>query len=272
MKTLLENPYLPVKAKVLEFFRESHDNFTITVDFTKKHEPGQFVMVGLPGIGEAPISVCSYSGKHLKLNIREVGSVTDGLARVKKGDTILIRGPYGKGYPMKQLEGNSIVMIGGGCGVAPLKGIIEYIGANRKKYRNIDLLFGYRSVHDILFTREISAWKRDYNTMISIDKPDESAPNACYDAKVGFVSDFLKKSGINPDNRVAFVCGPPIMMGLATGILKEKGFKSEQIFISAERLMQCAIGKCCHCMIHGKYTCMDGPVFRLDEVEAYKND
>ncbi len=266
------NPYVPAKAKVLEFFRESPDNFSIIIDFKTKHEPGQFVMVGLPGIGEAPISICSYSSEHMKLNIREVGSVTNSLAKVKEGDFVFVRGPYGTGYPMNSLEGNNIIMIGGGCGVAPLKGVIDYLSSNRKKYKDIDLLFGYRSVHDILFKREIETWKQHYNTMISIDKADDADKNVCYDAKVGFVTEHLKKSDIPVKSSVVFICGPPKMMELVIEILKEKGFESEQIFVSTERLMQCALGKCGHCMIRGKYTCMDGPVFRLDEVEKFKND
>ena len=136
------NPYLPKKVKVIEYFRESHDNFSIIVDFKCNHEPGQYVMVSLPGIGEAPISICSYSSKHLKLNIREVGSVTFALGKLKEGDFLFVRGPYGKGYPMKNLEGQNILMIGGGCGVAPLKGIIDYLEQNRLKYKDIDLYFG----------------------------------------------------------------------------------------------------------------------------------
>jgi len=269
--TAADNPYLPKKIKVLEFFRESSDNFTITVNFKSNHEPGQFVMVSLPGIGEAPISISSYSTEFVKLDIRQVGSVTNAAAKLRKGDFVFVRGPYGKGYPMDVLEGNNIVMIGGGCGVAPLKGIIEYVGQNRSKFRNIDLFLGYRSVSDILFTRELNGWKKDYNTMISVDKTGEG--ETCGpDMKVGFITEHLRNSSISNNNCVAFICGPPKMIELVIGILKEKGFHSDQIFVSTERLMQCAIGKCGHCMIHGKYTCLDGPVFRWDELEGYRND
>lgn len=266
----MTNPYLPQKVKVLGFFRESPDNFTLTASFKASHEPGQFVMVSLPGIGEAPISISSYSKDHIKLNVRQAGSVTCSLAKLRKGDFVLIRGPYGKGYPMKALEGNNIVMIGGGCGVAPLKGVIEYIAQNRGKYKNIDLFFGYRSANDVLFSRELPEWKKSYNTLVSVDKATE--PGSCYGMKVGFVTEHIKNSAISCNDCVAFLCGPPKMMELVIGILKDKGFHSDQVFISAERLMQCAVGKCGHCMIQGRYTCMDGPVFRWDEIEGCKND
>ncbi|MEK6968519.1 MAG: FAD/NAD(P)-binding protein [Nanoarchaeota archaeon] len=266
------NPYMPSKVKVLEFFRESPDNFSLTVGFKKEHEPGQFVMVSLPGIGEAAISIASYSNKSMKLNIREVGSVTDNLAKLRKGDSIFMRGPYGRGYPMKELEGKNILMIGGGCGVAPLKGVVEYIATNRKKYGDITLFFGYRSVQDVLFTREIDSWKKHYKVMLSIDKVQKNERESCYDATPGFVTENVERANITPANTVVLMCGPPKMMELTMQALQKKGFQSDQLFVSTERLMQCAFGKCGHCMIKGKYVCTDGPVFRWDEIEAYKND
>lgn len=268
----MENPYLPSEFKVINFERESPDNFTLTVDFRHSHEPGQFVMVSLPGIGEAPISIASYSKDSLCLNIREVGSVTNNLAKLRPGDSVFIRGPYGRGYPMKFLVGNNIVLIGGGCGVAPLRGVIEYIAKNRSQFADVDLFFGYRSVHDVLFKKELASWKQHYNTMISIDKGTESDSKSCYDARIGFVTEHLKNACFNNENRVAFLCGPPKMMELAVSALRDKGFHNDQIFVSTERLMQCAVGKCGHCMIQEKYTCENGPVFRWDEIEGCRND
>jgi len=237
MTCSLDNPYIPQKVKILEYHRETPDNFSITIDFKTKHDPGQFVQVSLPGIGESPISICSYSDEYMKLNIREVGSVTHKISTLKEGDEIYIRGPYGNGYPMIDLKGNNILLIGGGCGVAPLKGIINYIEQYRKDYKDIDL------------------------------KEEEHQDNACIVAKHGFITDELHKIDISPKNRVVFLCGPPAMMDKVIEILRSKGFHEDQIFISAERLMQCAVGICGHCMIRGKYTCKDGPVFRLDQME-----
>ena len=256
--------------KVLDFFRETSDIFTITIDMKINHEPGQFVQVSVPGFGEAPISICSDSKDYIRLNVREVGNVTKALSMLKKNDAILIRGPYGKGYPMKLLAGNSLVIIGGGCGVAPLKGVIDYIENNRQDYQDIHLFLGYRSPDDIIFKREIEEWRIKYNMQISVDK--NAHGQFCYDAKLGFITDSIKNSTLDNSNKVVFVCGPPIMMKYTIDILKQKGFHDDQIFISAERLMYCAIGVCCHCMIRGKFTCIDGPVFRYDEIKDFKND
>ena len=264
------NPFVPRPYKVLDFHRESTDTFTLTVKMKIQHEPGQFVQVSIPGFGESPISICSDSRDYIKLNIREVGNVTRALAKLKANDTILIRGPYGKGYPMQALKGNNLVIIGGGCGVAPLKGIIDYIENRRNDYKDVYLFLGYRSPDDIIFKREMEEWGKKYNMQVTVDKNQHS--QVCYDAKEGFITDALKNSKLNNENKVAFLCGPPIMMKYVTDILKQKGFHDDQIFISAERLMYCAFGVCCHCMIRGKFTCVDGPVFRYDEIKDFKND
>lgn len=264
------NDYIPKSYKITEYFRETPDTFTITVDMKIKHDPGQFVQVSLPGIGESPISLCSNSEDFIKLNIREVGNVTKALANLKVGDTILVRGPYGTGYPMKELVGNNLLFIGGGCGVAPLKGIIDYVEHHRQDYKDVHLYLGYRSSNDIIFRREIEVWQKMYNLKVSVDKNEQN--EFCFDGTKGFITDTLKKEHIDNQNKVAFICGPPIMMKFVIKILKEKGFNDDQIFISEERLMYCAVGVCCHCMIRGKYTCKDGPVFRYDQVKDFQSD
>lgn len=264
------NPYVPKKYKILDFNRETSDTFTLTVDMKIEHEPGQFVQVSMPGMGESPISICSDSRDFIKLNIRQVGNVTNALAKLKKNDFILIRGPYGNGYPMKKLKGNNIILIGGGCGVAPLKGVIDYIENHRKDFKDVILFLGYRSPDDILFKKEVEEWKKKYLIQVTVDK--NAHGQFCYDAKEGFITDAIKNSSLTSENKVVFMCGPPVMMKAAIEIFRQKGFHDDQIFISAERLMYCAMGVCCHCMIRGKFTCIDGPVFRYDEVRNYTND
>jgi len=266
------NDYIPKKVKIIEFHQESPDNVSIVIDFKVKHQPGQFVQLSLPGIGEAPISICSCSDKYMKLDIRAVGSVTNSVSKLREGDYVYVRGPYGKGYPMEGLEGNNIVLIGGGSGVAPLKGIIDYVADHRKHYLKMSLFLGYKTVNDVLFKREIPHWNKKYDLMISVDKADKSESLAGYDLNIGFIADYVRKADISRRNTIVFLCGPPIMINKIIVYLKDKGFDSSQLYVSAERLMQCALGICGHCMIHGKYTCLDGPVFRVDELEGFRND
>jgi anaerobic sulfite reductase subunit B len=264
-----ENPYIPKPAKITMFRRESPDCFLIRLDVKTDYNPGQFFQVSLPGIGEAPISVASYSRDFLDLNIREVGNVTKALAGLKKGDTLFIRGPYGKGYPMEKLFGKNLLIIGGGSGVAPLKGLISYVDKHKSNFSDVVLYFGFRTPDDVLFKDDMRQWKKKYQLNMSVDKNPKHAAIAC---DVCFITNLVEKAKLQPENKAVFVCGPPIMMKIVIDALSSKGFKEDQIYISTERLMSCALGVCGHCMIHGKYTCLDGPVFRYDEISGYKTD
>lgn len=265
-----ENPYLPRPYRVIDSCRETIDNFTIKVNMKIKHKPGQFVQVSVPGFGEAPISICSDSEEFIELNIREVGNTTKALSELKKNDIIFIRGPYGKAYPMEQLKGKELVIIGGGCGVAPLKSVVDYVQHHRQDYNGIYIILGYRSEDDIIFRKDVDEWRKKFNVYLTLDKKTHG--HLCYNAKQGFVTDALNSLKLTNENKAVFICGPPMMMRSVIENLKQKGFSDDQIFISAERLMFCGIGVCCHCMIRGKFTCKDGPVFRYDEISDFKND
>ncbi len=260
---------IPWPVKIINRVQESETNFTITLDAKLKHDPGQFVQVGIPGVGESPISFASYSSKFVKLNISMVGKVTIALSKLKVGETVLIRGPYGHGYPLDKLYGNTVYFVGGGCGIAPLKGAIDYVEHYREKYRDVVLFLGYRSPNDILFKKEIEEWRTKYHLTVTVDK---NPPGTCYEGAVGFVTDAVKAASMNTEGSIAIVCGPPMMMKNAIIALKSKGFRDEQIFLSQERLMYCGIGVCCHCMIQDKFCCEDGPVFRYDEIKGYEFD
>ena len=260
----MASKYLPKAVKVVSKKIESSDTFTIVLDWKIKHDPGQFIQISIPGVGEAPISIASYSNKHVQLTIRKIGNVTNNLFKLEKGDKVFVRGPYGKGYPLEEVKGKDVIFIGGGCGVAPLKGGIEYLEKNRKSFGDVYLFVGYRSPDDILFLDKHEQWKEKFNFFESVDKlPEES----CYNGDVGFITNLVEKQKITANNKVVFLCGPTIMMEKTIEILNQKGFKNNQIYISAERLMYCAFGLCCHCMIHGDLTCMDGPVFRYDKIK-----
>ncbi len=263
----MKNEYMPSKAKITEFRRETPDIVNMRLSFRCKHEPGQFVMLSLPGIGEAPISISSFSSKYTDLHVREVGTVTNALGRLEKGSSVFVRGPYGKGYPMQELRHMNIVMIGGGCGVAPLRSVVEYIEHNRKDYQNVDLFFGYTTPKDILFRGSVNRWKKCFNLHLSVDSNPRR--EACFNASTGFITELVKKADIETGNTAVMLCGPPIMMTTAITNLGNKGFRDHQIYVSTERLMECGLGLCGHCMIHGKYTCLDGPVFRYDEIKEY---
>lgn len=257
------NIYNSKAYTIKEVFKQTSDNYMLRIKTNINPLPGQFVEVSIPGIGEAPMSGASYNNKILDLNIRVVGNVTGAAAKLKKGDKVFLRGPYGKGYPMDELKNKRIILIGGGCGVAPLRGAIEYLDQNRRFYPDVKLFFGFRSPEDVLFKDEIANWSIKFDLNMSVDQAAGDNPFEC---PVGFVTEILEKADLKPKDSAIFICGPPIMMNGTIEILEKKGFKDEQIWVSLERQMKCCTGKCGRCMVNAKYVCTDGPVFRYDEV------
>lgn len=269
---ITDNPYIPKALEIEDFFRETKEVFTITVPWDKNYKPGQFVMISLPSIGESAISICSDLKNKMKLNIREVGSVTNSLGKLKKGDHVFIRGPYGRGYPMEELQGKNIIMVGGGTGVASIKGSIDYLDNNKELYGEVSLFLGYRSEDDVLFAEDLRLWTTHFNVAVSFDDIKDEKKAGIYSGTKGFVTESLKNAELESENSVVFMCGPHMMMDISIEVLKEKGFSDEQLYVSTERLMQCGLGKCGHCMIRGHYGCEEGPVFRYDEIGGYSSD
>lgn len=256
------NPYIPEKFRITKVFCETRDTATFRLECSMDHMPGQFVEVTVPGIGECPISFSSYSGKHIDLCIRNVGNVTRAIHAKKQGDFLWVRGPYGHGYPMQEMHGQDIMLIGGGTGVAPLRGALEYLSSNRKDFGKVSLYLGFRQPYDMLFKRDYNEWKRKFSLNLTVDKPEPG-----WKGNVGVVTTLLDKAEINKDS-AAIICGPPIMIKFIMQSLMAKGIKEEKVYISFERLMSCGIGKCGHCELSGKYVCRHGPVFRYDHTKS----
>ena len=258
------NVYLPSPVKVVDNVWETKENFLLTLDTRMDCVPGQFVQISMLGVGEAPISIASWGSDTLTLHIREVGNVTRALGRCQPGDTVFLRGPYGNGYPMSEARGRNLILAGGGCGVASLKGVIDYVEKNRADFKEIAAFVGYRSSNEVLFGDRIEEWRKSMFIHVSLDTLKEGT---CHDASEGFVSDVVRQTEIPSGDSVAMLCGPPIMIRLSGQALLDKGLREDQVFVSEERLMYCAMGTCCHCMIGSKFTCRDGPVFRWDELK-----
>jgi len=257
-------------VKIDKVTRQTHDEYLLRFNQPINHDPGQFLQVSLLGIGEAPISICSHSKEYFEMSIRSVGNVSAHLCALKKGDEVGLRGPYGRGYEMQQFEGDNIIIIGGGCGVAPVRGIIHYIKDNRDKFGNVDMFFGFRTKNDILFEEEYHKWEKTMGLDIVLsDKHNHPR------AKHGLITDILHHPSTDSnENKIVFICGPPPMIKAVCDLLISKGFNTDQLYISEERHMKCGVGRCGHCMINDKYCCTDGPVFRYDELlgesEGYK--
>jgi NAD(P)H-flavin reductase len=230
-------------------------------------------MVCVPGVGEAMFSITSSptNKEYQEFSIKRCGVLTEHLHSMQPGDEIMVRGPYGNNFPVDTdaLKGKNLLFIAGGIALAPLRSVINYCLDNREDYGEIDILYGSRSADDLVQRKEIEeVWMNipGVNVHLTIDRPQEG-----WNGNVGFVPTYLKELAFDT-NRVAILCGPPIMIKFCLQGLTEMGFKHEQVYTTLELRMKCGIGKCGRCNIGTKYVCKDGPVFRYDEIDELPNE
>ncbi len=222
--------------------------------------PGQFLMVEVPGFGEVPISISSSTSNKgfIELCIRKAGTVTNALHRAKRGAKVGLRGPFGTHFPLKRMKGQSIILIAGGLGLAPLRAPIYYVTENRSEFHDVHILYGTKSPDQLLFDYQYESWRRidDVNMQIIVEEPDES-----WQGPVGLITKLLENVAIDPNETNAIVCGPPVMFKFVCQRLNQMGIPMDRMFVSLERRMHCGMGKCCRCNVGDTYTCTDGPVF-----------
>jgi NAD(P)H-flavin reductase len=250
--------------------KESHDTFSLElVPRTTKRAftflPGQFNMLYVYGVGEVPISISGdpADGKKLVHTTREVGTVTRAMRALKAGDTIGVRGPYGRPWPVEEVRGQDVVLITGGIGLAPLRPVIFYLLAHREDYGKIVLLYGARTPDDVLFRKDLERWRSrfDLETHLTVDRATGN-----WRGNVGVVTQLIGRSPFDPDNTAAMVCGPEIMMRFTMLELEKRGVSDEHIFLSMERNMKCGVGLCGHCQLGPSFVCKDGPVYSADQM------
>jgi len=225
--------------------------------------PGQFVMLELPGIGEAPFSISSSPIRRgdLELCIRAVGNLTNFLSRAGRGTQVGLSGPFGTSFPVEEMQGSDVLLIAGGLGIVPLRAPLFTVLENRSRYRRVDLIYGAKRPAELLFTYQYESWQRfDVNLEITVDQPDPD-----WQGQVGLITNLLKQrieaGGSMARNTHAIVCGPPVMFKYVCNMLTEAGLPMQRMFVSLERRMHCGRGKCCRCNVGSTYTCMKGPVF-----------
>jgi NAD(P)H-flavin reductase len=226
---------------------------------------GQFNMLTALGVGEVPISMSGDPAEPGRLvhTIRAVGPVSTALSRLARGGLLGIRGPFGAGWPMSEAPGRDVLIIAGGLGLAPLRPALYRLLAERSRYGRIVLLYGTRSPEEILFRGEIESWRRrlDIDIEVTVDHATDT-----WRGHVGVVTTLLARAGVDPQQAMALVCGPEIMMRFAVAALGEAGLADQAIWLSVERNMKCGIGLCGHCQLGSVLVCRDGPVFRYDRL------
>ncbi|MEM1560723.1 MAG: FAD/NAD(P)-binding protein [Ignisphaera sp.] len=262
------------RAIVVNEIEEAPNVKTLAMKFSGDYNasPGQFNMIYVYGLGEVPISLANLPksvGRStvVEHTIRNVGAITKAVVyRISIGSIVGIRGPYGRGWPLNEVEGRDILIIGGGIGMAPLRPTIKYIEKSRERFGRINILFGARTPQDMLYKYELDSFKSIPNTklMLSVDTYSNG-----WQYYVGFVTDLINYVDTDVDNAVAFLCGPEPMMRIGVKKLLDKGFRKDCLFLSLERRMRCGVGVCGTCQFGQYFICRNGPVFRYSDIEDY---
>jgi NAD(P)H-flavin reductase len=232
-----------------------------------RFRPGQFNALYLPGIGEAPISVSSspYEPESLGHTIRFAGNVTRAISRLKVGDVIGLRGPYGSVWPLERARGSDLCLVTGGIGLAPLRPVIYSVIQDRKEFGKVYLLYGARTPADMLYTEEIEAWRtHDIQVHTAVDRADPS-----WHGQVGVVPMLFYHIRLDPRRTTVLTCGPEVMMRFVIYEALARRVPKERIFISMERNMKCSVGLCGHCQFGPIFICKEGPVFSYAQVEPF---
>ena len=268
----IDNPYKPIKVKLIDVIEENSNIKTFVFDNVKgefSFKTGQFAELQVPGLGEAPFTPSSNQviKDRFDITIMKVGKVTEKLHSLEKGTELGIRGPYGKGYPLEKFKNKDIYIIGGGVGLAPLRSLVLALLNDKQDYKKIVLRYGSKMPKDIIYKKQVEEWLngKDIDVKLTVDLSDTD-----WKGHVGVVTTILDSKDVDVNNAVAIVCGPPIMMKFVTFKLIELGFKDNQIYLSMEKNMSCGIGKCGHCRIGNYYCCKDGPVFTYDQKKDFR--
>jgi len=259
--------FLTMKRRSLE----TSDVITIDIPVERQEavlarfEPGQFNMLYAFGVGEVPISISGDPAATDRIvhTIRAVGPVSDALTKLKRNELVGVRGPFGSGWPVNEAAGRDVLVIAGGIGLAPLRPALYHLLKERERYGRVALLYGARTPDDLLYRRELDAWRRtpDLQIRVTVDRASHD-----WIGDVGIVTKLLPKVRVDPVDTLAMICGPELMIRITAAALEDIGVPTERIFVSLERNMKCAIGLCGHCQFGPHFVCKDGPIFRFDRI------
>lgn len=270
--TCAEDPMLPSWYVVQRARRENHDTFTLELtardgETSFSFLPGQFNMLYVVGVGEVPISISGNPGVTDRIvhTTRAVGAVTRAMWRLKRGDSIGVRGPFGSHWPVDLAKGRDLVIVAGGIGLAPLRPAIYHVLAHRQKFGRVILLYGARTPDDLLYDEELLSPNGSANLVVDVTVDRATSG---WRGRIGVVTSLIPHAPFDPDNALALICGPEIMMRYSVPSLVGRGITTDRIFVSMERNMKCAVGFCGHCQYGPRFICKDGPVFRFDEIES----
>lgn len=253
----MKNEYIPQLSAIREVIRHTDIEYTFRMEYQGPVKPGQFFELSIPKYGEAPISVSGIGDGTVDFTIRRVGKVTDEIFENYVGDKLFIRGPYGNGFNVDDYKGKEVVVIAGGTGLSPVKGVVDHFARHPEEAVSATLIAGFKSPKDVLFKADFAFWRDKIHVIQTVD----SAPEG-YEGPVGMVTKYIPDLKLQNVDNTAFICvGPPVMIKFTIIEILKLGVPEKNIWISHERKMCCGLGKCGHCKIGSTYICLDGPVF-----------
>lgn len=262
------NIYKPIEARLTDVIEESPliKTFVLIPEKEFSFKTGQFIELSVDGIGEAPFTPSSSPliTDRLEVTVMKTGYVTEYMHLLKADVKMGIRGPYGRGYPIEDFYGKAVLIIGGGCGLAPIRSLLYTLESIKDKLEKVILCYGSKTPADCIYKPLFNRLNKieKFEAYRTVDKPDDE-----WKESVGVVTTLLNRIKINIETTVAVVCGPPVMMKFGTIRLLEMGFTDDQIYLSMEKNMSCGLGKCGHCMMGEFFVCKDGPVFTYKEIK-----
>ena len=260
----LHGPMVPAAFRVSARRRDTADTWTLELEGPGPlaFRPGQFTMLGAPGCGEVPISISGDPADPARLvhTVRAVGAATAAICASEPGRVLGVRGPFGRPWPVEEIEGADVVIAAGGIGLAPLRPAIVRLLARRERYGRIVVLYGGRDPGQLLYPNELLEWEAAVTV-------DTAGPG--WRGRVGVVTKLIDGADFDPSSAVALSCGPEVMMRFAVEALRRRGLPADRVYVSMERNMQCGIGHCGHCQLGPTLICRDGPVYAWKEVEPW---
>jgi NAD(P)H-flavin reductase len=268
------DPYLPQCAVVRQVEAEVPETATYHLELRdpQKHQayrfaPGQFNMLYIPGIGEVPISISSapHEDGPIAHTLRAVGMVTRVIEKLQTGDLLGLRGPYGAGWPLEACRGRDVLLVVGGLGLAPLRPVIRTLLARGSEFGRCTLVYGARRPSDLLYAREYDTWRQQgLEVLITVDRAETD-----WRGNVGVVPALLNRIDLDPQQTMLLTCGPEIMMRFVILEALHRGIPADQILLSIELNMQCAVGMCGRCQLGPWFVCKDGPVFAYHKIARF---
>jgi len=272
----VKDPYERYLAEVKAIRQETPNTNTYTIGFVEEERqkafdfiPGQFIIISFPGIGEAMFSIASAMSERetFDTTIRKVGRVTSKIHSLNVGDRLWVSGPYGNGWPVRELEGKDVLIITGGVGLPSPRPVIIHIQQHRDDFGFLEILYGTRTPLESIFEREYEEWHDMPQTRLSLTV-DYVPEGVEWKHSVGVVTTLFNEMSTRPRNAAVLICGPEVMMHFAVQDLLRRGFHEEQLYLSLERRMRCGIGQCGHCQLGPYFVCKDGPVFKYADIRG----